>query len=192
MFAKIIVCYEARDVRVEWVSRPTFYFALVTMDKYLITEHVSGVAKKVSAVSGVELVQVETAGTKSNLVVRVFIDKEGGVTIEDCSTVSRGIEDVLDSDDFIPLRYVLEVSSPGIERELYSLSDFFKFTGNLAKVKVKTEIDGQKTFVGEIVGIDGELITIDDRTKGPVSFDYAEVAKANLKIDLSKEFGHKG
>ena len=162
------------------------------MDKYLITEHVSGVAKKVAGASGIEIVHVETAGTKRDLVVRIYIDKKGGVSIEDCTIVSRGVEEILDTDDFIPLRYVLEVSSPGIERELYSLADFIKFTGQLAKIKVKTGIDGQKTFVGEIVRVDGDSITIADRTRGGLSFDYSDVSKANLKIDLSKEFGHKG
>ena len=159
------------------------------MDKSLITEHVTGIATKVAAAGGIELVHVEIAGTKRDVVVRIYIDKEGGVTIEDCTNVSRGVEEVLDSEDFIPSKYVLEVSSPGIERELYSLADFVKFTGQLAKVKVKTEIDGQKTFVGPITAVDGETITIDDRTKGEVSFEYSDVAKGNLKIDLSKEFG---
>ncbi len=161
------------------------------MDKYSITEHVKGVAEKIAAAFAVELVQIETAGTKRDLVVRIYIDKEGGVTIEDCTNVSRGVEEILDAEDIIPTRYVLEVSSPGIERELYSLADFVKFTGSLAKVKLKTEIDGQKTFVGEIVVIEDQEITISDRTRGPVKFDYADVAKANLKIDLSKEFGHR-
>ncbi|MEO7659289.1 MAG: hypothetical protein ABIV48_06715, partial [Pyrinomonadaceae bacterium] len=64
-------------------------------------------------------------------------------------------------------------------------------TGQLVKVKVKTAIDGQKTFVGPIMAIDGETISIDDRTKGTLSFSYSDVDKANLKIDLSKEFGGK-
>ncbi|MFT3744727.1 MAG: ribosome maturation factor RimP [Pyrinomonadaceae bacterium] len=161
------------------------------MDKVSITEYVRGVAEKVAGAKGVELVNVETAGTKKDLVVRIFIDKEGGVTLEDCTLVSRGVEEVLDGEDVIPTRYVLEVSSPGIERELYSLADFVKFTGQLAKIKLKNEIDGQKNFVGVITGVDGETVTVDDRTKGTVSFEYSEVAKANLKIDLSKEFGHK-
>ncbi len=168
---------------------PTFYFGLETMDKKLIIEHVRGIAERVLADREIELVHVDIAGTKRDLAVRIFIDKEGGVTIDDCTSVSRGIEDVLDSEDFIPLRYVLEVSSPGIERELYSLSDFIKFTGQLAKVKRKNGIDGQKTFVGKITEVDGDTITIDDRTKGAVSFDYSDVDKANLKIDLAKEFG---
>ncbi|CAN5568718.1 ribosome maturation factor RimP [soil metagenome] len=159
------------------------------MDKHLIVEHVSKIAARVAEASGIELVHIDISGTKRDLVVRIFIDKEGGVTIEDCSMVSRGVEDVLDTEDFIPTRYVLEVSSPGIERELYSLSDFVKFTGHLAKAKLKNEIDGQKTFVGPILEVDENKITIDDRTKGIVSFTFDDVAKANLKIDLAKEFG---
>src|SRR5260370_12361477 len=105
------------------------------MDKHLIIEHVKAIAAKVTAASGIELVHVDISGTKRDLVLRIFIDKEGGVTLDDCSNVSRSVEDVLDSEDFIPSRYVLEVSSPGIERELYSLDDFVKFTGHLTKVK---------------------------------------------------------
>jgi len=159
------------------------------MDKHLIIEHVKAIAATVTAASGIELVHVDISGTKRDLVLRIFIDKEGGVTLDDCSGISRGVEEVLDSEDFIPSRYVLEVSSPGIERELYSLGDFVKFTGRLAKVKLKTEIDGQKTFVGNITNVEGSEITIDDRTKGVVNFDHAAVDKANLKIDLAKEFG---
>ena len=158
------------------------------MDKESIIERVRRIAERVAAESGVELVHVDIAGTKRDAVVRIYIDKEGGVTLEDCSIVSRGVEIVLDEEDFIPSRYVLEVSSPGIERELYSLSDFEKFSGQLAKVKTKEARDGQKTFVGNLIGVDGDQITIEDRTKGIVKFSYEDIDKANLKIDLSKEF----
>ncbi len=159
------------------------------MDTKLINERVREIAKRVTDAGEIELVHVEIAGTKRDLVVRVYIDKTGGVTIEDCTNISRGIEEVLDSEDIIPSRYVLEVSSPGIERELYSLADFVKFTGQLAKVKTKSEIEGQKTFIGPIVEVNGKTVTIDDRMKGVISFDYPEVKKANLRIDLAKEFG---
>ncbi len=167
---------------------PTFYFALEMMDKHLIIDHVKEIAAQVTTAASLELVHIDIAGTKRDLVLRIFIDKDGGVNIDDCANVSRDIEAVLDAEDFIPSKYVLEVSSPGIERELYSLSDFVKFTGHLAKVKLKTEIDAQKTFVGKIVEVDDEKITIDDRTKGVVSFNYSDVEKANLRIDLAKEF----
>jgi len=159
------------------------------MDKRLVLERVEKIAATAAADGGVELVHVEIAGIKRDMVVRIYIDKPEGVTIDDCSRLSRLVEDVLDTGDIIPSRYVLEVSSPGIERELYSLADFVKFTGRLAKVKTKIDIDGQKTFVGEILAVDGERISIEDRTQGAVGIDYQNVAKANLKIDLAKEFG---
>lgn len=161
------------------------------MESSSILEKVENIARAAAADSGVELVHVELAGIKRDRVVRIYIDKEGGVSIEDCTNVSRTVEDVLDVDDFIPGKYVLEVSSPGIERELYSLADFVKFAGQLAKVKTKTDIDGQKTFVGYVTGVVGDEITIDDRTRGTVTFPYSMVDKANLKIDLAKEFGGK-
>jgi len=159
------------------------------MDKADLTTRIRGIAQKVADDRQVELVHVEIAGTKRDSVVRIYIDKPEGVTLDDCSLFSRDVEGVLDLDDIIPSRYVLEVSSPGIERELYSLEDFRRFEGRLAKVKTKSEIEGQKTFVGPITKIDGETITVEDRSLGPVSFSYGDVAKANLKIDLSKEFG---
>jgi len=167
---------------------PTFSFG-VEMERDLIIERVGSIARSVAEADGIEVVHVDLAGTKRDAVVRIFIDREGGVTLDDCSRVSRGVEDVLDVEDFIASRYVLEVSSPGIERQLYSLTDFVRFTGQLTKVKTKNEIDGQKTFVGTITAVEGEKISIDDRTKGLVSFDHSDVDKANLKIDLSKEFG---
>jgi ribosome maturation factor RimP len=161
------------------------------MEGSSILEKVEKIARDAAADSGVELVHVELAGTKRDQVLRIYIDKEGGVTIEDCTNVSQSVETVLDADDFIPGKYVLEVSSPGIERQLYSLADLVKFTGHLAKVKTKTAIAGQKTFVGVITAVDGEDVTIDDRTNGTVTFPYSDVEKANLKIDLAKEFGGK-
>ena len=113
-----------------------------------IADRVRQIAAAVAKDSGIELVHIEIAGTKRDAVLRIYIDKEGGVTLDDCGNISRKIEEVLDAEDFIPSRYVLEVSSPGIERQLYSLADFVKFTGHLVKVKTRDEIDGQKTFVG--------------------------------------------
>lgn len=168
---------------------PTFSFGLRVMDKQQVSTRVENIAGRAAADNGLELVHVEIAGTKRDVVVRIFIDKAEGVTIDDCSRLSREVEDILETEDFIPSRYVLEVSSPGIERELYSLADFVKFTGKLAKVKTNVEIDGQKTFIGPIVSVDEDKIELDDRTKGTVIFAYSDVAKANLRIDLVKEFG---
>jgi ribosome maturation factor RimP len=158
------------------------------MDKQGIATRVRSIAEKVASESNIELVHVEAAGTNRDLVLRIYIDKENGVTLDDCAGFSQGVEAVLDAEDTIPVRYVLEVSSPGIERELYSIGDFERFTGKLAKLKTRSEIDGQKTFVGTISGVEGDTITLEERNRGTMTFDYADIVKANLKIDLGKEF----
>ena len=161
------------------------------MSKYAIDERVREIALTVAKESGLELIQVEAVGSKINPTVRVFIDKEGGVSHDDCVMVSRRIEAVLDADDSVSPTYMLEVSSPGLERGLYSLKDFEKFAGNLAKVKTGTAINGQKHFRGCIIGIKGEEILFDDRTNGELSFPFNAVAKANLEIDLDLELKRK-
>jgi len=155
--------------------------------KHSIDGQVREIASKVADENGLELVHVEAVGTNKNLIVRVYIDKPNGVTHEDCTKVSRDIEKILDAEDAIPLSYVLEVSSPGLERGLYSLNDFKKFAGHPAKVKTDAPIDGQKNFRGRIVGIEGEQVVFDDKTRGKVRFPYSAVAKANLEIDLEEE-----
>ena len=159
------------------------------MERPDLTTRVRQIAQRVADVRSLELVNVEIAGTKRDSVLRIYIDKPEGVTLDDCSLFSRDVEEVLDLEDFIPSRYVLEVSSPGIERQLYSVEDFRRFAGRLVKIKTREEINGQKLFVGVISDIDEEgQITIEDRS-GPVTLGFPDIAKANLKIDLSKEFG---
>jgi len=160
--------------------------------KHLIDERIRAIAVQTVKENDLELVQVEVVGSTRNPTVRVFIDKPGGVTHEDCSKVSRGIQAALDAEDFLPSAYLLEVSSPGLERELYNLKDFERFVGNLAKVKTSATIDGQKNFRGRIINVEGEEIVFEDKTRGTVRFPYSAVAKANLEIDLEEELKQSG
>ena len=153
-----------------------------------IEGRVRGIASRAAAERGLELVHVEFAGGAHAPIVRVFIDKPDGVTHEDCSEVSRHIGTVLDVEDFIPDTYTLEVSSPGLERGLYSLSDFERFAGHLAKVKTRGAIGGQRNFRGRIASVEGEEVLFDDRTSGRARIPFAEIAKANLEIDVEEEF----
>ncbi len=120
--------------------------------------------------------------------MRVFIDKPEGVTHEDCAKVSREIESVLDAEDFISSAYLLEVSSPGIERGLYKVEDFEKFAGSNAKVKTRFRNQRDKRILrGKIIGIEKEEIVFDDVTSGEVRFPFARVNKANLEADYEEE-----
>lgn len=153
----------------------------------LIEERIREIAVRVATENNLELVHTQIAGANKSLTVRVFIDKPGGVTHEDCSAVSRQLDTIFDAEDFVLSAYLLEVSSPGLERELYSLKDFERFVGKLAKVKTNVAIDGQRNFRGRIAGIEGEEIVFDDKTRGVARFPYSAVAKANLEIDLEEE-----
>jgi ribosome maturation factor RimP len=158
------------------------------MGKLSIKEQIAEIAQKAAAENNLELVHVEAVGSQKEPIIRVFLDKPAGITHEDCSIVSQEIAARLDEADFISPDYTLEVSSPGLERELYSLKDFEKFVGHLAKVKTRTDINGQRNFRGRIKNTEGEEIIFDDKTKGEVRFPYGIVAKANLEIDIEEEF----
>lgn len=158
------------------------------MQNASIEERVKEIAAKAAAKNGVEFVHCEIVGAKRNMTVRVYIDKPGGVSVEDCADVSRSMDETLDADDLIPSAYLLEVSSPGLERELYSFEDFKKFSGQRVKVKLATAINGQKVFIGQIAGTNGSEILLNEKTQGEIRFPYSEVVKANLRVDLEQEF----
>ncbi len=157
------------------------------MDKIAIAEKITEIAQSLTDKQNLELVRADVIGSVKNPTVRVFIDKPNGVSHEDCAAISREISKILDEKDFIAAAYILEVSSPGLERELYSLKDFEKFIGNLAKVRTRMAIDGQRNFRGRIKAIEGEEIVFADNTNGDVRFTFGAVAKANLEIDVEEE-----
>ena len=165
-----------------------FLFGFKTMQRDPIADRIDNIAALAAEENGVEFVHSEIVGSKRNKTVRIYIDKPGGVTLEDCSTVSHAIENVIDADDFIPSPYVLEISSPGLERPLFSIADFEKFTGKRAKVKTREPINGQATFNGRIAVVEGSEIIFEDKTNGTVRIPFEKVAKANLRVDLAEEF----
>lgn len=158
------------------------------MNKLAATEKVGEIVGQIAEKNNLELVRAEVVGSAKEPIIRIYIDKPHGITHDDCATVSREVGAILDAQDFISPDYSLEVSSPGLERELYSLKDFEKFAGSLAKVKTKQPISGQKNFRGRIARVEGEEIVFADKTSGEIRFPFETVAKANLEIDLEEEF----
>jgi ribosome maturation factor RimP len=149
---------------------------------------IRGIAERVTQEHGLEFVHAEVGVIGRSAAVRVFIDKPGGVTHEDCSTVSHHIGTVLDVDDLIPSAYTLEVSSPGLERGLYKREDYERFAGRTAKLKSRDAINGQRNFRGRIVGVEGGRVVFEDKTSGRVTIPVDRIAKANLEIDVEEEF----
>ncbi len=156
-----------------------------------ILERVRVIAQDASTDHGLELVHAEVAGPDHKPTVRIFIDKPGGVTHEDCSNVSLQVGTVLDVEDFIHSAYTLEVSSPGLERGLYKRDDFERFAGSQARLKTGRPFNGQRNFRGRLLGVSGDEVLFEDRTTGRVSLPLEAIVKANLELNVAEEFRRK-
>src|SRR5438067_11345343 len=128
------------------------------METASVADRVGEIAEQAAIDHGLELVHAEVAGPEGRPVVRVFIDKPGGVTHDDCSDVSTQIGTVLDVEDFIHSAYTLEVSSPGLERGLYKPADYERFVGRYAKIKTRVAIGNQRNFRGAIIGVANDKV----------------------------------
>jgi ribosome maturation factor RimP len=154
-----------------------------------ITEQIEALARPLAASLGVELVELEYKREGRHMVLRLFIDKDGGVSLDDCSAVSRELAAVLDIEDIIPDKYTLEVSSPGLNRPLKTRSHYESYTGRLVKIKTFETLPDdagnlRKTFLGELLGISGDLIRLKLQEGQTASIPFAAVAKANLEFEM--------
>lgn len=129
-----------------------------------------------------ELYDVEFVKEAGTFYLRAFIDKEGGININDCETVSRRLSDLLDQKDFIPDAYILEVSSPGLGRQLKKDKHFEKSIGEEVEVKLFKAIDKQKEFIGFLDSFDAEKIVIVDENENTMEFERSNIAKVNLAV----------
>lgn len=125
-----------------------------------VQRRVEEIADSLLKDEGLELVDLEYRREGRRWVLRLFIDKEGGVTVEDCATVSRELADILDAKDAIPEAYVLEVSSPGLNRRVRKRRDFFRFAGRKVEVRLAALKDGRRKIVGTILGVEGEAVVV--------------------------------
>ena len=142
-------------------------------------------AEKVAAAMGMEIVLLEIKGDGNHSIVRTFIDQPGGVSLDDCERFSRRFSISLDVEDWIPFSYVLEVSSPGVNRPLVKESDFQRFCGKNAKVRTRLPIEGQRNFKGKIVGIMEGRLGLEVAPGKQIEIALTDIEKANLMADLS-------
>lgn len=133
---------------------------------------------------GVEIYDVEYVKEGSDFYLRAYIDKEGGVTIEDCEKVSRAVSDVMDQEDFIEDAYILEVSSPGLGRALKKDKHLSRSIGEEVEVKTYKPVDDRKEFSGILKGFDAESITIEPEGEEEIIFKRSDIALIRLALDL--------
>ena len=148
-----------------------------------ITDQVRAFSEPIVQEHGCTLWDVEYVREGGDCFLRLFIDKEGGVGIEDCEAISRAVDPVLDEKDPIPESYSFEVSSAGLERQLKRPEHFTKSLGKQVLVKLYTARNGVREFIGTLTGYDGGRITL-DTTGGPETFEKNEVALARLYVEF--------
>ncbi len=149
-----------------------------------IAAKVAAVAERVGLAEGIEIVETQLLGGGNSRLLRIYIDKPGGVTHSDCEFISHQVGTILDIEDVIPGgSYTLEVSSPGVERPLKAAGDFERFTGQKAKIVLREPVENQKLWMGVLAGCHDGRITLDAGNGKAVSFPLEQVQKANLKFD---------
>lgn len=136
---------------------------------------------------GYELVLLEYSPHRGSSLVRLFIDKTGGVTLEDCEKVSREVASRLDVDDPIPQNYRLEVSSPGLDRPLVKPDHFEKFAGQVAKIQMLAPQAGRRKFQGVLRGLNNGHVVIETSDAGTVELALGQIERARLVPDYEQE-----
>jgi ribosome maturation factor RimP len=146
---------------------------------------ITELAEQVAASLGIEVVLVEIKGSGNQTIVRVYIDQPAGIKLEDCERFSKRLSVSMDVEDWIPSRYVLEVSSPGVNRPLVKESDFRRFCGQNAKIRTRLPIEGQMNFKGQIAGVTEGLLALEIAPGKQVGIALMDIEKASLIADLS-------
>jgi ribosome maturation factor RimP len=144
-----------------------------------ITGEITGLAEPILETMGFELVDVEYLCERGRWVLRLYIDKEKGVTLDDCARVSRELGDLMDARDLISHSYVLEVSSPGLNRPLRKERHFLRVVGKKIKVRACAPVNGRRNFTGTLIDFREDTLFIDSNGER-VALHRAEIEKANL------------
>jgi ribosome maturation factor RimP len=136
---------------------------------------------------GMELVCVQYLAQQRSPLLRVYIDKPGGVTLEDCQTVSRQASVLLDVEDLISARYVLEVSSPGLDRPLFRVDDYLRFSGREVRLITREKIDSRRRFTGFIEDLRDGVVQLSCQEK-TYQIPFGMITKANLVYRFADSF----
>jgi ribosome maturation factor RimP len=145
-----------------------------------ITEH----AKVAAAQLNLELYDAVLKGRGSNRVLRVTADKEGGITIDDCAHLSRQLGAILDVEDFIRGSYTLEVSSPGLNRQLKTESDYKRSIGKIIRIVTKEAVNDEFLIIGRLEEVTENSIRLIPEGKSDIIIDFINISRSRLEIDI--------
>jgi len=147
-------------------------------------ENIRAMAERVVTSEGLALVDVELKGGRANPLLRIYIDKPGGVSHADCQLVSEQLSALLDVEDPFPGSYTLEVSSPGLDRELVKANDFVHFAGRRVRLVLREPVENQKVLEGRLAGLEAGRVRLDLGEGGLKELELSNIQKARLVVEL--------
>lgn len=149
-----------------------------------ILAKVREVAERVGESEGIEIVDVEMAGSGNGRVLRIYIDRLTGVTHSDCELISQQVGTILDVEEAVPgAAYTLEVSSPGVERKLSRPQDFVRFQGQKVKITLREPVENRRNWEGVLAGFQEGVLRLEPAPGQEISFNMQQIQKANLKFE---------
>lgn len=152
-----------------------------------IPEEIERQIERIVESEGLELVHIDYRKQGRGFLLRVDIDKEGGVTIDDCQLVSQQVSTWLDVEDPIPAEYELQVSSPGLDRKFYRESDYRRFVGKLVRVRTSAAVRGLHVIVGRLTNFDGQTVVVTDpnmKKDADYEIPLSTIKETRLEIEL--------
>ena len=146
-------------------------------------EKIRAIAERVATSEGFYLVDVELKGGRTNPLLRVYIDKAEGISHADCQLMSEQVGAILDVEDPFPGKYMLEVSSPGLDRKLVAPSDFTHFAGRRVRLVLREPVEQQRVFEGRLAGFESGRVRLDLGEGGRKEFEIVNISKARLLVE---------
>lgn len=167
-------------------SGPGAHFLFLSQIQVMASraELIREIVEPVLTALGYQLWGIEYLGQGKHTLLRIYLEKEGGVNVEDCAEASRQISSILDVEDPISSEYTLEISSPGMNRVLFTLEQFADYIGSLVKVRLSENFDGRRNFQGRLTAVeDDEVVMISGEDK--YVFPYELIEKANVVAEFA-------
>jgi ribosome maturation factor RimP len=149
---------------------------------------VEAVARRVTEGRGFELTDALVTRDKNGYLVRIYVDKEGGIGLDELQSVSEEVSAILDAEDPIPSSYTLEVSSPGLDRPLKTAADYARFVGKLVKLSSYEPVDGRRHWLGRLTSFEGGVVTVSLEKEGGVvaSIPLSKLAHGRLEVEFPR------
>ena len=149
-----------------------------------VRRRINDIADRVAFSEGMEVVDVEVCGNSGKRIVRVYLDKPEGISHSDCEMVSRQVSAILDVEDLLPGRYVLEVSSPGLDRKLVKLADYKRFAGKKARLRLRRPLGGRRQFTGQLRGCGQSEVILRVGSESDIRFPFDDIESGRLVAEI--------